>query len=170
MIVGIGGVSTSGKTTLASRLKVALPSKSLLVICQDDYINHINDIPKIKSRVDWEHPLSINQNTLHEAILSGTDKAEIVIAEGLMIFQNYVISSLFTRRIFIDLNYATFKERKKADNRWGSEPDWYVEHIWNSYLTYGLPEKNMKDILRIDGAKSYDITQIINYLYHGKLD
>lgn len=170
MIIGIGGVSTSGKTTLAGRLKAALPTKSLHVICQDDYLNHINDIPRIKSRVDWEHPLSINHNLLREAIVASMSKAEIVVAEGLMIYHNPEISSLFNRRIFIDLDYSTFRQRKNKDNRWGDEPDWYVEHIWNSYLIYGLPEKKLTDIFRIDGSKPYDINKIINYLYHGKID
>ena len=32
------------------------------------------------------------------------------------------------------------------DNRWGEEPEWYYDHVWNMHLQYMPKIKNLKVI------------------------
>jgi len=71
MIIGIGGVSRAGKSTLSELLQKRFEQigKSTAIIEQDKYINKVEDIPKIRDKTDWESPLSINFAKFKKAIL-----------------------------------------------------------------------------------------------------
>jgi len=45
MIIGIGGISNSGKSNLAGRLKSYFKDKKVSVLCQDDYAFPKDKIP-----------------------------------------------------------------------------------------------------------------------------
>jgi nicotinamide/nicotinate riboside kinase len=162
LCIGIGGVSRSGKTFLANLLQKAIPDS--VVIHQDTYIPPESDIPRIKNHIDWERPEAIDWFRFREAIGSGILSRRTVIVEGLFAFYEHDINSLYNKTIFISLSQKVFLERKRIDLRWGKEPDWYIRHIWHSYLNYGQIPGTMKDILLIDGAKDIDLPVIMNYL------
>ncbi|MDA3944713.1 MAG: hypothetical protein PF694_14365 [Bacteroidetes bacterium] len=163
MIVGIGGVSRAGKTTLAAWLRNQFPHKKTQILCQDDYVFPIDNIPRINDRINWEHPDSIDHVAFRKAIIAESHNNDLVIAEGLMVFYDSLTLSLFDRMLFVDLDYANFLKRKEYDNRWGHEPDWYVQHIWESYLKYGLsPEPNRT--LYIDGTRDFQPETIMEFI------
>ena len=91
-------------------------------------------------------------------------KYEIVIAEGLMIYYHRQTVDLFNKRLFVDLDKATFLKRKSRDLRWGKEPPWYMEHIWESYLKYGIIPNMLNDVFTVDGHHSIDIYPVIKFL------
>ena len=64
MIIGIGGVSRSGKTWLAYKISELFQHKSILVINQDEYVFDVEDIPKVRGETEWECPESIDFNKL----------------------------------------------------------------------------------------------------------
>lgn len=163
MIIGIGGVSTAGKTTLARELREHYSDKKVITLCQDDFIKAIENIPLIRERIDWEHPDSIDHNRFLQAIQNEALVNEIVIAEGLMIFWNQPLFTLLDKKIFVELTHTKFMERKSLDNRWGHEPDWYIEHIWNSYLKYGQPPA-VDNTFRVNGNFKPSLNHIIEYL------
>jgi uridine kinase len=163
MIIGIGGVSTAGKTTTANKIRRLLSELRVSIICQDDFVKPVEEIPNIHERVDWEHPDSIDHDKLFKTILAEKESNDIVIAEGLMIFYDKAINELFDKRIFISIDYETFKQRKGIDKRWGHEPDWYIDHIWESYLKNGLLQQNT-DCYWIDGAMQMKEIELLNYL------
>ena len=166
MIVGIGGVSRAGKTTLAdlmAKLFVAR-GKKVAMIHQDDYIYEEASIPKVKDRTDWEHPDSIDFDRYHEAILNADKENDLVIAEGLLTFYNPKIIDLMDRKIYVTISKKTFLERKSEDLRWGSEadPEWYMEHIWDSFLQYGAPVE--EEYFLIDGSQYFDLITVVQYI------
>jgi len=57
MVIGIGGVSNAGKTTLATRLAKQLEPHRVKVLCQDDFAKTLAEIPLIRGHMDWETPL-----------------------------------------------------------------------------------------------------------------
>ena len=73
-----------------------------------------------------------------------------------MVFYDKSIENLFDRKIFIEITEKVFRERKKTDLRWGSFPDWYPGHIWDSYLKYGKIEGGRADLLCLDGNADPD--------------
>ena len=139
MIIGIGGASRSGKTSLALSIQKNLEDQgqTSIVISQDTYIFDEKDIPKVRDRIDWEHPESIDFEGFKDAILHARATFSHVIAEGLFCFYDRDIVNLFDKKYFIDISKDTFLKRKSEDTRWGFEPAWYIEHIWKSYLKYG---------------------------------
>jgi nicotinamide/nicotinate riboside kinase len=163
MIIAIGGVSTAGKTTLAGQLRNFFHNKKVSILCQDDFVKPVEQIPLIENRIDWESPDSIDHIRFREAIVAEKRENDIVIVEGLMVFWDPLTQALFDKNVFIGISNSLFRKRKNSDYRWGNEPDWYVEHIWQSYLQYGLP-KNTENIVTVDGNKRIELTPILNYL------
>jgi uridine kinase len=166
MIVGIGGVSLAGKSKLASEIMQHLPDKGVAILCQDNFVFPSGQILKIKDHIDWECPESIDFDRFYDAVKEGCKNNDLVIAEGLMAFHDEKVNDLYQKKIFIEIHKAQFKKRKTIDTRWGIEPEWYIEHIWESYLKYGQIPVGMKDILVLKGNHPIDMTVVINYLYN----
>ncbi len=164
MIIGIGGVSNSGKSALADRLKSAFQTKSVAVVCQDDFTIPAQKIRKTGDHIDWENPQSMDFKNFRRVIIDVAKDHEIAIAEGLMVFYDPEVNRLFDKRIFVDLPYEVFARRKSADLRWGKEPGWYIDHIWNSFLQFGQPPQYGQPVIHIDGTQPFDVQQIVDEL------
>ncbi len=163
-VIGIGGVSNSGKSRFAEILKVNLPDKKVKIICQDDYIHPQYEIPQIKDHIDWESPESINFIAFKEAILNSKEIFDIVIAEGFLAFYDPRINLLYDNKIFIKISKETFLKRKRKDLRWGKEPEWYIKHIWQRFLKNGQPLADKKKLLIINGEVEFDVKKIIEIM------
>lgn len=165
MIVGIGGVSTAGKSSLAFQLrKYYSPREKVKILCQDDFIKPEAEIPRINNHIDWECPSSIDHEMYFQAIQRERKVNDIVISEGLFAFNDERISSLCDKRIFMIISYDTFWKRKTEDLRWGKEPDWYIEHIWNNYLKYGKIASEHENVLRIQSDTEINLDKVLDYL------
>ena len=162
LCIGIGGVSRSGKTFLADLLQTAIADS--VVIHQDIFIPPEAEIPTINGHLDWERPEAIKWLSFSNAIDDALGSGKTVIAEGLMVFQNPEINLHYNKAIFINISRETFFQRKQSDLRWGREPDWYINHIWDSYLKFGQIPSLMKDILLIDGENDFELPTILSYL------
>lgn len=161
--VAIGGVSNSGKSKLALEIKKYLVGKKVIILCQDDYVLPTSKLHMINDHIDWESPGSIDMARFRQAILSESDKCDLLISEGLMIFHHPEITDLFQKKIFIDLPEKEFFNRKKQDFRWGQEPGWYIEHIWESYMKFGQPPSN-ENLLIINGTQHFQMDAILRFL------
>ena len=75
-----------------------------------------------------------------------TSKSKYIIVEGFLVFYDDTLLTLFDKTIFIDIDKATFLERKQRDKRWGEIPEWYINHIWESYLRFGKRNSENADI------------------------
>ncbi len=163
MIIAIGGPSNAGKTHLTQRLCAYFGKTKAAGLCQDDFVKPLEQIPQIRQHLDWEHPDSIHHQRLRNSIIELSHEKEIVLVEGLMIYHDRETLGLFDKKLFVDIDFATFWKRRSADTRWGIEPDWYLEHIWKSYLMYGkAPE--IPDLMMINGSKPIRLKSIIEYL------
>ncbi len=165
MIIGIGGVSTAGKSSLAFQLRKYYSVRAKVkILCQDDFIKTESEIPQIKKHIDWERPESINHEMYFQAIKRECKTNDIVISEGLFTFNDERVSALYDKRIFLMISRETFWERKLADLRWGKEPDWYIEHIWNNYLKFGKIATERENVLRLQSDSKIEINHVIEYL------
>lgn len=160
--IAIGGVSRSGKTFLAEMLESILPDS--VIIHQDTYIPDKKNIPVIRDHLDWERPEAIDWQAFKKAIHIAGQNFRYVIVEGLMVFCDETLNQLYDKNIFISLSKEVFVQRKRADLRWGAEPDWYIEHIWQSHLSHGtLPSTIQKPVI-IDGEEDFNIDKILKLL------
>jgi len=161
MIIGIGGVSNAGKTTLAKRLKESLAPLKVKTLCQDDFPNPVNQIPMINDHVDWEIPQSIDISNYFKQVLEASKKYDVVIAEGLFAFCDERIVRHYDKKIFMTISKETFWKRKSKDFRWGKEPEWYMDHIWESHFKCGALHTLDKDTLILSGDGQIDLNQLI---------
>jgi nicotinamide/nicotinate riboside kinase len=109
MIIGISGVSRSGKTTLADLIQKKFIEKgeTAIVLHQDDYVMPENQIPKIRHRIDWECPQSIDFQRFKFEILEAKKHYNHVITEGLLNFWDEDINLLFDKKIFVEISKKT---------------------------------------------------------------
>lgn len=163
MLIGIGGVSRSGKSTLARMLVNHFrdSGKTAIVLYQDDFVFPTTQIPRVKDKVDWEHPLSINHDLLWETAQFYRERFEVVIIDSFLAFYDSRFCEDYDKRIFVSVSKETFLERKENDMRWGYIPRWFFDHIWESYLRFGIPDFTKNEYLRISGESAYDQEEII---------
>jgi uridine kinase len=164
MIIGIGGVSRAGKTTLAYKIREWLHSQKVFIIHQDEYIQPEDSIPKIKNHIDWEHPKSLDFKKLKEIISEKKNEYQLILVEGLMVFNDDELLNMMDKKIYIEISKEAFLNRKTLDNRWGDEPDWYIEHIWDSHFLYGLLPGDQKNAIKVDGEGCCIDDQIQDFL------
>jgi uridine kinase len=155
MIIGIGGVSRAGKTSLALQIEKWYESGSVKILHQDDFIRPIEKMPLVKGHIDWEHPDSYDFVGLVKTIKKERKKFDIVVVEGLMVFGNQQLAKLMDKRIYIRISKEAFLSRKTLDNRWEDEPDWYIEHIWESHFVFGLVPQGFDHIMQLDGEAGF---------------
>ncbi len=154
-IIGIGGVSRAGKTSLAQRISEWFNDDSIKILHQDEYIVPKSKMPLIKGQIDWERPESLDFLHFREEILKEQQQYDYIIAEGLMVYKEPLVYDLFDKKIFIEISKETFLSRKTLDNRWENEPDWYIEHIWKSHFVYGRTPIDMQNVLNISGENKF---------------
>lgn len=163
MIIGIGGCSRSGKTTLAEIIKNHFPENEAIILNQDDYVFPENEIPKINGHTDWECPQSMDFERLKAEIAKAETMFKNVIVEGILVFHDPELNEQFDKKIFIDIDKESFIHFKNMDLRWGKEPEWYVEHIWESFQKYGLPH-NLNGYLSVKSSDNINTELIYKYL------
>ncbi|MCF8378334.1 MAG: hypothetical protein K9H49_02080 [Bacteroidales bacterium] len=163
MIIGIGGVSNSGKSGLAEKIRESYPGQKIKIICQDDHVFPKEQLPTIKNHIDWEHPDSIDSIKFKKSILEASQVNDITIAEGLMVFYFSEITQLFNKLLFIEISHPEFIKRKKRDLRWGKEPHWYIQHIWKSYNSFGKAPA-VEKLKIINGESPIIVEDILNFL------
>ncbi|MBT3243819.1 MAG: hypothetical protein HN352_11735 [Bacteroidetes bacterium] len=162
IIIGIGGLSRSGKSFLADQLaaKLQAEGKSVNILSQDDFVFPEEEIPLIRSHIDWESPDSIDFQGFKDVIRQSAQKHDFTFAEGLLSFWDSSLSNDYDYCFFIELSQEEYIRRKNMDLRWGKEPDWYVEHIWNSFQKYGQIPQGMKMDMILNGDNDFDIAGI----------
>lgn len=163
-IIGIGGVSRAGKTSLAHRIREWFNNDKVKILHQDDFIVPKSEMPLVKGQIDWERPESLDFESFYNEILKAKDKYDYIVAEGLMVYRNPLVYNLFDKKIFIEISKQTFLSRKTIDMRWENEPDWYIEHIWNSHFVYGRVPEEMKDVLCMSGENKFIAGIVKHYI------
>lgn len=130
-IIGICGISQSGKSTLARGLKKELTAKGIdvKIFEIDHYTVEEDQIPTVKDRLDWEHPDSIDWDRLIRQIEKAT--TQVVIIEGIFIFHSRLLP-FYSKTILVEQGKEIFYERRKREIRWGDEPMWYLDHVWST--------------------------------------
>ncbi|MEJ2596309.1 MAG: hypothetical protein P8100_14565 [bacterium] len=164
MIIGIGGISNSGKSALAEQIRQHYRDKKVMVLCQDDFAKPTADIPRINDHTDWEIPDSIDFDRFYHKILDAAKKNDMVIDEGLFVFYEDRLNRLYDKMIYLTISKETFLERKRMDLRWGREPDWYMEHIWESHHKYFDKIQERKQAFQLSGEDPLDLEAVIRYL------
>ncbi len=167
--IGIGGVSRAGKTSLSNYIKSLYPNKSIFVIEMDKFVKDESDIPKVKNHTDWEHPISVDFEKIKHTLEEAVCQHDIVITEGILIFYSEELNQLFDKRVFINVPKTVFYKRRKEETRWGAEPDWYLDYVWESYLKYGKLKDTDNNTLYIHGTEDWSPMLLDEHLFKMEL-
>ena len=126
LIIGIGGGTGSGKTTVVNQILSEFPAGEVEVISQDSYYKDTSHLSfEERCKINFDHPKSIDFELL-ESHLKGLKKGEninqpvysfkthnrtgettitkpkkVVIVEGILILSNTELRSLFDIKIFV---------------------------------------------------------------------
>lgn len=182
-MIGIAGGSGSGKTTAADIILKKVGKHRIAYLQHDSYYRDLSDLPVNQRRaVNFDHPDSLESALMMEHILqlkqwkavevplydftthNRTDKTihveprRVILVEGILIFNEPALRSLFDVKIFVDTDAdIRFIRRLKRDLE---ERGRTTEMVVNQYLStvrpmhleFVEPSKRYADVIIPEGG------------------
>ena len=167
-IIGITGISGSGKTTIATNLRKTL--KNTKIIHVDNYWKEKKKIPKsFEKWKKWEHPSNINFKKLHKDLtnLKEQKKYNFIIIEGNLLFYYRKIRNLINLKIYLEIQdkLVTIRRIKKFGLK-DNQEKYSKEIVTKEYKKYGDPTKKYTDLKFKGTKKPNDIIKKITQSLH----
>ena len=143
-ILGIGGVSCSGKSTFINKLKEALP-KSTKYVCFDDY--YIRSC-ELTTKNSWESPRHYRyEDFVTDLKKLQQSKAKLIVVEGFLIFHSQAARELFDYIIYLDLSEDKMIERRLQRRREGDTVESILADFIAGQRKYVYPQKEYADLI-----------------------
>lgn len=170
IIVGIGGMTNGGKTTIACSLKKALPNSSL--INQDTFFKESADVEfgedgfqqyDVITALDMEAMMNAVYGRMkniaafrEEDIAQEYNDLGILIIEGFLLYNYKPLNDVFNQRYYISIPYEECKRRRCLRTYEPPDPPGYFDgHVWPMYLKNKKEMEEIADnIIYLDGTKS----------------
>ncbi len=179
-VIGICGASGSGKTFISKLISKTIKKMSgnnkckyddIVTICQDSYYlggdeNTNYDIPKsidlelmithLKQLISGEEINCPCYDFTTHSRLDKTEKkrpSQIIIVEGILIFNNETLRNLFNMKIYIDAEIPTQIFRRisrDVDERQRTIKEVrqrFRNHVWPSYIKFVQPSSRHADMI-----------------------
>ncbi|XP_004378697.1 nicotinamide riboside kinase 2 [Trichechus manatus latirostris] len=173
VIVGIGGMTNGGKTTLTSSLLKSLPN--CCVIHQDDFFKPQDQIAvgedgfkqwDALEALDMEAMLSTVQAWARSprkfarahgvSVHPDASDTHILILEGFLLYSYKPLVDLYTLRYFLTVPYEECKQRRSTRSYMVPDPPGLFDgHVWPMYQKYRREmEADGVEVVYLDGMKS----------------
>ncbi|KAA0705600.1 Nicotinamide riboside kinase 1 [Triplophysa tibetana] len=178
IIIGIGGMTNGGKTTLSTNLLEVLPNS--FVISQDIFFKDDSMVPvdsngfkeydtldalhmdRMMSDIEsWQKdPESFMSSRGLRVTSTGSQKPSVfaLIVEGFLIFNHGPLNVLFDKRFFLEIPYSTCKERRSSRTYVPPDPPGYFDgYVWPMYLKNRKEmDDAVNDIVFLDGTQKQE--------------
>lgn len=156
LVVGVGGMTNGGKSTLAQSLHQQIPNSC--IIAQDSYFKDDSVVPvdshgfklydmldalhmdKMMSDVDsWRRDpkLFLRERDLNSELAAASLDQDVfvLIVEGFLIFNYRPLNELFDIRYFMEIPYDVCRKRRSLRVYTPPDPPGYFDgHVWPMYL------------------------------------
>lgn len=187
VIIAVTGGSSSGKTTVVDEILSHIKNEKIVVIKQDDYYNDQSQMTmEERLAVNYDHPLSFDNDLFHKHIKSlingitiekptydfvnytrakATEKikpAKIIILEGILVLDDERIRNLSDIKIFVEADEdLRFIRRLKRDivergRTIDSVISQYIDAVKPMHHAFVKPTKRYADII-IPNDYSHDV-------------
>jgi len=194
ILIGISGASGSGKTVIANSIIECLGSDNAVIIQEDSYYKDLSDVPhEQRGSRNFDHPDAFDHDLLTEhlrRLLNGkavehpvydyklhirsketktTGPADLIILEGILIYNNAQLRELMDYRVFIDTpaDICLIRRLKRDIAERGRTVDsviqQYIETVRPMYHEFIVPSRQYADIIISgDGNNSEAFDILIN--------
>ncbi|XP_003788920.2 nicotinamide riboside kinase 2 isoform X2 [Otolemur garnettii] len=171
LIVGIGGVTNGGKTTLTNSLLKVLPN--CCVIHQDDFFKPQDQIAvgedgfkqwDVLESLDMEAMLNTVQAWLSNpqkfarahGVSVWPEDTHILLLDGFLLYSYKPLVDLYSRRYFLTIPYEECKWRRSTRSyKVPDSPNLFDGHVWPMYQKYRREmEVDDVEVVYLDGMKS----------------
>ncbi|XP_057686817.1 nicotinamide riboside kinase 1 [Corythoichthys intestinalis] len=176
LIVGVGGMTNGGKSTLSKSLMQKIPNSCIVAqdaFFKDDSVVPVNEngfkqydmldalhMDAMMSQVNaWRtNPQAFLKEAGQNAgsTMSSPDHVFVLIVEGFLIFNHRPLNEMMDKRYFMEIPYVTCKERRSSRVYKPPDPPGYFDgHVWPMYLKNRQEMENtVTGIVFLDGLKS----------------
>lgn len=166
-VVGIGGESASGKSTLSNLLEEKLSDYRVKVFHMDKYFREPGERPQILGILDGKvyrddnHPDTLDLERLHVDVAAAKNEdIDVVLIEGMFILWDEAMAPLLDLKVFVDCDPDERLIRRIARNlKFGYELDdimsRYVQAVQPRQREYVVPSKWKADII-VNGFRTVD--------------
>jgi uridine kinase len=163
-VIGIGGGSASGKSTIAGEIKARLAPLQVEVINQDRYFLPNDRLPRHANRrgtkewPDHNHPESFDLPRLRAELRAARDhSSDVVIAEGILILCDDEVRSLMDLKLYVEADADERIVRRIRRNVARGHDldgicDFYLDSVRYRHQEFNAPTKAHADLV-IPGGK-----------------
>ncbi|XP_044053796.1 nicotinamide riboside kinase 1 isoform X2 [Siniperca chuatsi] len=176
LVVGVGGMTNGGKSTLSRSLHKQIPNSC--IIAQDSYFKDDSVVPVDSNGFKQYDMLdALHMDTMMSEVLSWRRDPEsflrqrglnpehttpsvdkevfVLIVEGFLIFNYRPLNELFDKRYFMEIPYDACKRRRSSRVYTPPDPPGYFDgHVWPMYLKNRQEMESMvSGIVFLDGLK-----------------
>lgn len=184
IIIGIAGGSGSGKTTLAKNIASHFGDR-ISILRHDDYYKSQKDVPKERRfSTNYDHPDAFDTNllirhldmlkrgetvecpvydyTVHDRSkdIRQVDSKQVIILEGILIFENKDLLSRLDMKIFVDTDADVriirriLRDVKKRGRTLDSVIQQYLTTVKPMHEAFVEPSRREADIIIPEGGKN----------------
>lgn len=166
-VVGIGGCSASGKSTLSNRLEEGLSDRKVKVFHVDKYFREPAERPQVTGILDGRiyrddnHPETMDLARLHTDVAEAkVGDFDVILIEGMFILWDQDLAPLLDLKVFVDCDPDERLRRRISRNLgFGYDlddiMDRYVQAVQPRQREYVEPSKWMADII-VNGFRTVD--------------
>ena len=183
IVIGIAGGTGSGKTTVANVILDAVGRHRIAYLPHDAYYRDLSDLPPVqKAEVNFDHPNSLETELMIEHVRqlkagnavdipvydfsthSRTEKTirvepqRVIIVEGILIFAEKVLRTLFDMKLFVDtdpdIRFIRRLQRDIAERGRTMEMviNQYLKTVRPMHLEFVDPSKRYADVIIPEGG------------------